>query len=72
MFFVTGSPGSGKDTKLNNLVKKYNFSKIKAYDCISKSVNSRSDTGLKIKAFMDKGELVSSELTCKALDEEMT
>ena len=47
---------------MTKVVEKYNLSKIHVYDCLKKSAASGSETGQKIKADLDAGRLVSSDL----------
>ena len=72
VFFITGAPGSGKHTQMTKVVEKYHFKKIQVYDCLKKSAASGSEIGQKIKADLDAGRLVSSDLVVAALDEEMS
>jgi len=57
---------------MTKVVEKYHFTKIQVYDCLKKSAASGSETGQKIKADLDAGKLVSSDLVIAALDEEMS
>jgi adenylate kinase len=57
-----GPPGSGKGTQSEKIIEKYKLIHISTGDLLREEVAARSDLGLKAKAIMDKGELVSDEI----------
>jgi adenylate kinase len=57
-----GPPGAGKGTQANNLVKNFNLHKISTGDLLRNEVINKTELGLKIKSFMDNGQLVSDEI----------
>lgn len=57
-----GPPGSGKGTQATKIIEKYNLIHISTGDLLREEVAGQTELGLKAKAIMDKGELVSDEI----------
>jgi adenylate kinase len=57
-----GPPGSGKGTQSEKVIKKYGLVHISTGDLLREEVAGQTDLGLKAKAIMDKGELVSDKI----------
>lgn len=57
-----GPPGSGKGTQSEKVIKKYGLVHISTGDLLREEVAAETDLGLKAKAIMDKGELVSDRI----------
>jgi adenylate kinase len=57
-----GPPGSGKGTQSEKIIEKYKLVHISTGDLLREEVAARTDLGVKAKAIMDKGELVSDEI----------
>ena len=57
-----GSPGAGKGTQANNLVKDFNLIKISSGDLLREEIKKKSLLGDKIKLIVDSGSLVSNEI----------
>ena len=54
-----GPPGSGKGTQAEKIIEKYKLVHISTGDLLRSEVAAQTELGLKAKAIMDKGELVS-------------
>lgn len=63
-----GGPGSGKGTQSAKLVEKYNLSHLSTGDILREAVKNQTEVGLKVKAIMERGELVSDEIVLEALE----
>ena len=58
-----GAPGSGKGTQASKLVRDKNFLSLSSGDLFRKNLKEKTSLGLKVKTFLDKGELVPDEIT---------
>jgi adenylate kinase len=57
-----GAPGSGKGTQAQRLMADFSMMQISTGDLLRAAVSSGSEMGLKAKAAMDAGELVTDEI----------
>ncbi|MFZ5940098.1 MAG: adenylate kinase [Bacteroidota bacterium] len=57
-----GPPGSGKGTQSEKLIAKYKLVHISTGDLLRAELAAKTELGLKAKAIMDRGELVSDEI----------
>lgn len=60
---LIGAQGSGKGTQAEKLSASLGVSHIASGDLFRKALQEQTPSGLKAKAFLDKGELVPDELT---------
>ena len=69
---LLGAPGSGKGTQAQKLVKKFGAPQISSGDLLRDAVARGTELGLKAKAAMDAGALVSDELVLALIQERLS
>jgi adenylate kinase len=57
-----GPPGSGKGTQSEKLIEKHKLVHLSTGDLLRSEIAIKSELGMKAKAIMDKGELVSDDI----------
>ncbi|UJR08764.1 hypothetical protein I4U23_013020 [Adineta vaga] len=72
VIFVIGAPGSGKGTQCKRIKDTFDYVHLSVGDLLREEAEkSDSNLGKQLKEQMKSGSLVSTELTCKLLDEAM-
>jgi adenylate kinase len=59
---MLGPPGAGKGTQAERFAKERGIPKISTGDILREAVATKTEIGLRAKAIMDRGELVSDEV----------
>src|SRR5260370_30195084 len=68
---MLGAPGAGKGTQAAWLARDRVIPKISTGDILREAVQARSELGLRAKAIMDRGELVSDEVMIGVVKERL-
>lgn len=68
---LLGAPGSGKGTQAAILKQKLGLAHISTGDLLRAQVAAGTELGIKAKAVMERGELVSDEIVLGMLEERM-
>ncbi|AWN16478.1 adenylate kinase [Salinisphaera sp. LB1] len=68
---LLGAPGSGKGTQSAKLVEEYGVPQISTGDLLRTAVAEQTELGLKAKAAMDAGELVSDDIVVGMMRERL-
>ena len=62
---MLGAPGAGKGTQAKLISEKYGIPQISTGDIFRKNMKEQTELGMLAKSFIDKGQLVPDEVTCK-------
>ena len=64
-FIFLGPPGAGKGSLAVKVAQDYKIPHISTGDIFRKNIKEQTPLGVKVKAIIDSGSLVSDELTCE-------
>ena len=68
---LLGSPGVGKGTYAKRISKIYDIPQISTGDMFREATKNKTETGLKAKEYLDKGELVPDDVTIGIVEERL-
>ena len=68
---LLGPPGAGKGTQAARLVERHGMKQLSTGDMLRAAIQAETPTGLKVKAIMAAGELVSDEIVSALISDEL-
>ncbi len=63
-----GAPGAGKGTQAKKVCKLYNLVHLSTGDILRSEITAKTELGLIVKKFMDKGELLPDDVIIKIVE----
>ena len=69
---LLGAPGAGKGTQAVRIAEKYNVPHISTGDIFRKNIKEQTPIGVVAKSYIDKGQLVPDEVTCKIVEDRIS
>ncbi len=66
---LLGAPGAGKGTQASLITRAYGLPHISTGDIFRENIKNGTPIGLVAKEYIDKGQLVPDEVTCKIVEE---
>lgn len=71
VIIMLGAPGVGKGTVAGILMDRLGIEQVSSGDIFRKAIHDKTELGLKVEDYMNKGELVPDELTIKVIEERL-
>lgn len=68
---IFGPPGAGKGTQAKRIVAERGFMQLSTGDMLRAAIASKSDLGQRVEGILKRGELVSDEIVCALIEDQM-
>ena len=69
---LLGAPGAGKGTQATRISSRYDLPHISTGDIFRENIKNQTEIGVLAKSYIDKGQLVPDEVTCKIVESRLT
>ena len=66
---LLGAPGAGKGTLASRISDEFKLPHISTGDIFRENIKNQTEIGVLAKSYIDKGQLVPDEVTCKIVEE---
>ncbi len=70
-FIFLGPPGAGKGTLAGQVAEEYKIPHISTGDIFRAAIKNQTPLGVKVKAIIDAGGLVSDDITCELVEDRL-
>lgn len=71
-FIFLGPPGAGKGTLAKQVAEEFNIPHISTGDIFRANIKNQTPLGVKVKAIIDAGGLVSDDITCELVKDRLS
>ena len=71
-FIFLGPPGAGKGSLAVKVAEDYKIPHISTGDIFRAAIKNQTPLGVKVKAIIDSGSLVSDEITCELVKDRLS
>ena len=68
---LLGAPGAGKGTQATKISDAYKLPHISTGDIFRENIKNQTPIGLEAKSYIDKGQLVPDEVTCRIVEDRL-
>ena len=68
---LLGAPGAGKGTQATKISDAYKLPHISTGDIFRENIKNQTPIGLEAKSYIDKGQLVPDEITCRIVEDRL-
>ena len=65
---LLGAPGAGKGTQASRISRRFGMPHISTGDIFRANIKNQTEIGLLAKSYIDKGQLVPDDVTCKIVE----
>ena len=65
---LLGAPGAGKGTQATRISDRFGMPHISTGDIFRANIKNQTEIGLLAKSYIDKGQLVPDDVTCKIVE----
>ena len=71
IIILLGAPGVGKGTQAKLLAEKYHLKILSTGEILRKAVKEKTEIGMKAEKIINKGDLVSDDIVCTLIENEL-
>jgi adenylate kinase len=68
---LLGAPGVGKGTQAKLLADRYHLKILSTGEILRRAIKEKTSLGIKVEAIIDQGDLVSDDIVCSLVEDEL-